>query len=497
MIRFSPNPNRANLIPWQEWGQNAFCEAQAHDKPVMLFLSTFWCRYCQRMDEEAFSETENIALLRAYFVSIRAENAQRPDVDCRYNQNGWPTIVFMTPRGKPIVVANYLPSDQFEELLLRVYMGYQQTKSAADPKDEFLTGNVAPAEARIFAQPKESSLTEIAKMIIELADPVNGGYGRGQKFIEAEANDFLLGRFRATKDSRYLDHVCLTLDRMRESAIHDHKAGAYFRTTTGADWSQPHREKLLAEQAGLLRNCLRTFRPTQQPVYAEMAEDIMAYLNGTLSNPADGTFYGCEDFLRISESEGTSSQDFFTILDPCVYTDANAQTIAAYLEASAVLSKPICKERALTALEFLWDHCRDAGGGMYHYFDGAPRVHGLLNDQTAMGTALLWAHRVTGDTKYLDRARELAEFVWVRLKNPAGAYYDVSTQGPAYLQLRLTLIEQNGPAASFFLGLAETTGELRYREAAHWGLSGFTNDVGDYGIHAATLGQALGEYLRR
>jgi uncharacterized protein YyaL (SSP411 family) len=376
-------------------------------------------------------------------------------------------------------------------------MGYQQTKSATDPKNEFLTGNVAPAEARIFAQPKESSLTEIAKMMIELADPVNGGYGRGQKFIQAEANDFLLGRFRATKDSRYLDHVCLTLDGMREGAIHDRKRGAYFRTTTGADWSQPHREKLLAEQAGLLRNCLRTFRLTQQAVYAEMAEDIMAYLNGTLFNPADGTFYGCEDFLRSSASAGSASEDFFAVLDPCVYTDANAQTIAAYLEASVVLGKPIYKDCALTALEFLWDHCRDAGGGMCHYFDGAPHVHGLLNDQTAMGTALLRAHGVTGDAKYLERARELAEFVWVRLKNPAGGYYDISTQGPAYLQLRLTLIEQNGPAASFFLDLAEMTGELRYREAAHWGLSGFTEDVSAYGIHAATLGQALGEYLGR
>jgi uncharacterized protein YyaL (SSP411 family) len=79
------------------------------------------------MDQEAFSETENIALLKAYFISIRADNAQRPDVDCRYNQNGWPTIVFMTPQGEPIVAANYLPSDQFQDLVLRVYMGHQQT----------------------------------------------------------------------------------------------------------------------------------------------------------------------------------------------------------------------------------------------------------------------------------------------------------------------------------------------------------------------------------
>jgi uncharacterized protein YyaL (SSP411 family) len=497
MIRFSPNPNRANLIPWQEWGDNAFREAQAHDKPVMLFLSAFWCRYCQRMDEEAFSETENIALLRAYFVSIRAENAQRPDVDGRYNQNGWPTIVFMTPRGKPIIVANYLPSDQFEELLLRIYMGHQQYKSAEGLKEKASSESVAvEMQARNHAPPAASNLRRITRIIMELADPVNGGYGRSQKFIQAEANDFLLSRFRATKDSSYLDHVCLTLDRMREGAIHDHKGGAYFRTTTGADWSQPHREKLLAEQAGLLRNSLRTFRITQQPVYAEMAEDILAYLNGTLFSPETGTFCGCEDFLRSSTSEGTRSEEFFTILDPCVYTDANAQTIAAYLEASAILAKPGCKERALAALEFLWERCRDAGGGMYHYFDGAPHVHGLLSDQTAMGTALLRAYVMTRDTKYLDRAKELAEFIWVRLKNPAGGYYDISTQGPAYLQRRLTLIEQNGPAASFFLGLAEMTGEPQYREAAQWGLNGFTEDISAYGIHAASFGQALGGISR-
>ncbi|HEX9142815.1 MAG TPA: DUF255 domain-containing protein [Candidatus Binatia bacterium] len=496
MIRFSPNPNRANLIRWQEWGDNAFREAQAHDKPVMLFLSAFWCRYCQRMDEEAFSETENIALLRAYFVSIRAENGQRPDVDCRYNQNGWPTIVFMTPRGKPIIVANYLPSDQFEELLLRIYMGHQQSKSAEGLEEKALTESVAvEMQARNQAPPAASNLRRITRIIMELADPVNGGYGRSQKFIQAEANDFLLSRFRATKDSSYLDHVCLTLDRMREGAIHDRKGGAYFRTTTGADWSQPHREKLLAEQAGLLRNSLRTFRITQQPVYAEMAEDILAYLNGTLFSPETGTFCGCEDFLRRSASAGSPSENFFTILDRCVYTDANAQTIVAYLEAFAVLGKPIYKERVLTALEFLWDYCRDAGGGMYHYFDGAPRVHGLLNDQTAMGTALLEAYGVTRDAKYLERARELAEFIWVRLKNPGGGYYDISTEGPAYLQLRLTLIEQNGPAASFFLALAETTGEPRYREAARWALSAFAENVSDYGIHAASLGQALGKYL--
>ena len=107
MLRFSPNLNRARMIPWLEWSDEAFRIAPEQNKPVMLFLSAFWCRYCQRMDEEAFSTTENIALLKAYFVSIRADNAQRPDIDSRYNQNGWPTVIFMTPQGDPIVTTNY------------------------------------------------------------------------------------------------------------------------------------------------------------------------------------------------------------------------------------------------------------------------------------------------------------------------------------------------------------------------------------------------------
>ena len=117
MIRFSPNPNRANLIRWHEWSDDAFTKAQAEDKPVMLFLTAFWCRFCQRMDEGAFSDDENIALLNAYFVAVRVEDTQRPDVNTRYNLNGWPTIAFMAPAGELLGVTNYLPSEEFGNLL--------------------------------------------------------------------------------------------------------------------------------------------------------------------------------------------------------------------------------------------------------------------------------------------------------------------------------------------------------------------------------------------
>ena len=128
MIRFSPNPNRANLIRWHEWGDDAFRQAQEQDKPLMLFLTAFWCRFCQRMDEGAFSDDENIALLNAYFIAIRAEDTQRPDVNTRYNLNGWPTIAFMAPQGELLGATNYLPSEEFGNLLARLYTGYQEKK---------------------------------------------------------------------------------------------------------------------------------------------------------------------------------------------------------------------------------------------------------------------------------------------------------------------------------------------------------------------------------
>jgi uncharacterized protein YyaL (SSP411 family) len=133
---------------------------------------------------------------------------------------------------------------------------------------------------------------------------------------------------------------------------------------------------------------------------------------------------------------------------------------------------------------------------MFHYFDGAAHVPGLLNDQTRMGNALLKAHGATADARYLEWAKALAEFILSRLKNPNGGYYDLAIPGSAYLSFRLTLIEQNGAAASFFLALADATREPRYRDAALWALCPFAGDFNSYGIHAAAFGQALNEFLK-
>jgi uncharacterized protein YyaL (SSP411 family) len=281
---------------------------------------------------------------------------------------------------------------------------------------------------------------------------------------------------------------------MRESPMRDHEAGGYFRTCSGRDWSRPHREKLLAEQAGVLANCVRAFQNTQLPVYARMAEELIAYLNAHLFDTATGAFYGCEDFLRKENSAASYDEAFFSILDGCIYIDGNAQTVVAYLDAAITLPEPGCRERGLHALEFLWQCCRSGNSAMAHYFDGAAQLAGLLDDQIHMGNALLKACAITEDTKYLERAIALGQFILARLKNPQGGYYDIEIPGPALAAFRLTLIAQNGAAASFFLRLAEATRDSQYRDAALWALAAFTGDFSPYGLDVASFGQALGEY---
>jgi uncharacterized protein len=493
MLRFSPNSNLAYLIHWSEWEDQAFRKAREEDKPVMLFLSAFWCRYCQRMDEGALSDRENMALLNAYFSALRVENATRPDIDARYNLNGWPTIAFFTPAGELLAAANFLPTEEFKDLLLNVYLSYQ-SKNAEERRR--MPAPVRDDNAPTITPPYANSLRACADSILAQADRIHGGYGRGQKFIHPAADEFLLVLFEATQEAEYIEQACRTLDHMRAGPIHDPDGGGYFRTTSGADWTQPHREKLLNEHAGMLANSLRALRLTGRREYGEMAEEIICYLDRTLFDPRRGAFFGCEDFLRHEgPAAGSGGDEFFTIIDQCIYSDANAQAAGAYLDAAALLGRDDCRARALGILEFIWRDCRSEEDGVFHYHDGSPHLAGLLEDQVRVGTALVQAHLLNGDTVQLDRARQTADWIIARLRNPAGGYFDCAGGELALRKLPLTDLDQNGGLASFFLRLARASGAEKYREAARWALDAFNGDFAAHGIHAARFGQALLEYL--
>jgi hypothetical protein len=299
MFRFSPRANRAHLVKWRGWGAAAFQEAEQQDKPVVVFLTAFWCGYCQRMDETSLSNDEVIALLNAFFIPIRVEESQRPDVDLRYNQDGWPTIAFLTPAGDPLFSVNYTAPEPFINLLVKLVDSYQRDKAAiletgvrnrADAVARQSEERPAPLSAPI--------VVEIAGMIEGLADSTHGGYGTQFKFLHTEANDFLLYLFEVTGEASYLNHVAFTLRKMQQSRTFDAVDGGFFRYSSKPDWQEPHPEKLLDDQAALLRNYLHTYLLTEQAVYRDTAEGLIDYLNTTLADDAMSCFFGCQDYVR-------------------------------------------------------------------------------------------------------------------------------------------------------------------------------------------------------
>src|SRR6202165_6053107 len=127
-FHFSPRPNRAAEIGWQEWGDAAFTAARVEDKPILLGISAVWCHWCHVMDETTYSNQGVIDLINRDYIPVRVDNDLRPDVNNRYNMGGWPTTAFLTPQGDILTGATYLPPEQMADALARVSSYYRQHK---------------------------------------------------------------------------------------------------------------------------------------------------------------------------------------------------------------------------------------------------------------------------------------------------------------------------------------------------------------------------------
>ncbi len=505
MHRFSIRSNRAHLIDWREWGQEAFDAAVAQDKPVALFLTAFWCGFCQRMDETTLSNDEVIALLNAYFIPVRVEESQRPDIDLRYNDSGWPTIAFMTPAGDHLFSVNHLAPEPFLDLLAKTVRMY--TDDRATIEHSIAAGRV-DAERRANTPRDKAPLGpavigEITGIVEGLMDPVHGGYDdpTGNKFLHADANDLLLYLYGSTEDRRYLDHVVDTLSKMRSSRMYDEIDGGFYRYSTKRDWREPHPEKLLADQAGMLQNYLRSFVLTEDGELGSTADALVDYLLTTLSHESNGMFLGCQDYVRpdggaLRERPAHGQRQLISVLDDFIYCDQNAQVVSALFEAWWVLGRADARDRASTALDFLWDRMRDEAGRVFHvYAEGVPSAPGILTDVTRIGDALLEGFATLGDPQLLDRARVLAGDIDRMFRNPNGGYYDIAETGLAGLSSPLTMLTQNADVASFFIKLSDLVGGSEYRRHAHWALRDFPNLHRTYNAFAAQFGQALSRLL--
>lgn len=322
----SPYLREAALQPvhWLPWSEAAFLRAQQEDKPILLDIGAIWCHWCHVMDVESYENKEIASLINQDFVAIKVDMDERPDIDRRYQQaiaaitgsGGWPLTAFLTPQGKLFYGGTYFPpEDRFghpglKTLLPRIAEAYRTRKQEILANVEQISSGLKRLAAYSAQKGSisEGLVQAISTNMVQQFDAVNGGFGTGVKFPSGSAIELALAKYFADQDPKMLEIVTKTLDAMGHGGVYDQLGGGFFRYSTDPQWRVPHFEKMNYDNAELLVNYLHAYKATGKPLYREIAQGIIDYLNGMLSDQIHGGFYAHQDADMTREDDG----DYYT-----------------------------------------------------------------------------------------------------------------------------------------------------------------------------------------
>ena len=308
-----------NPVDWYPWGPEAFAKAKKEGKLIFLSIGYSSCHWCHVMERESFSNQDVAKLLNQWFVCIKVDREERPDVDQIYmtaltviqrGRGGWPMSMWLTPDGKPIVGGTYWPREDqvvdgekslgFKSVCKLVFEGWRDA-----PKDlQEQADRVAEAVVRELDAVKGVALIDLDRKLLDNAvdelkesfDSQYGGFGnpdtkfRGPKFPLPSRLDFLLQQYQRTKTAELLDMVTKTLDQMGQGGIYDHVGGGFHRYSTERTWTVPHFEKMLYDNAQLVETYSRAYKLTKKADYKRIVQETLAFVERELTSP-EGAFY--------------------------------------------------------------------------------------------------------------------------------------------------------------------------------------------------------------
>lgn len=298
-------------VEWHPWGEEAFARARAEDRPILLDVGAVWCHWCHVIDRESYENPEIAALINAHFVPVKVDRDERPDVDVRYQnavsaisgQGGWPLTAFLTPEGKVFFGGTYFPPDSamgrpgFKQVLLAVAEFYRTRRDQAHAyANELFQALRRLGDARASEELLTPALVQEAVADIERQfDMQNGGFGGAPKFPHTGAIELLLRRHDRTRDPAVLLIITRTLEKMARGGVYDQLGGGFHRYSVDASWIVPHFEKMIYDNAELLRNYVHAYQATGTPIFREVALGILDYVMGTLMDADQGGFYASQD----------------------------------------------------------------------------------------------------------------------------------------------------------------------------------------------------------
>lgn len=304
--------HKDNPVNWYPWGKEAFERAKAEDKPIFLSIGYSTCHWCHVLAHESFEDAEIADLLNRFFISIKVDKEERPDIDSVYmavcqtftGSGGWPTSIFMTAEQKPFFAGTYFPKTSrgamigMRELLLAIHQKWKHDRNALlKHSDEIV------AYLNSTATTSESADTELIHSAVELYkriyDQKYGGFGRAPKFPAPHNLLFLLSYYERYKDTECLQMAEHTLLQMYRGGLFDHIGFGFCRYSTDKQFLVPHFEKMLYDNALLILAYCKIYAVTKKPLYLEIAKKTADYILSEMTSLTGG-FYSAQD----ADSEG-------------------------------------------------------------------------------------------------------------------------------------------------------------------------------------------------
>jgi len=311
--------HKNNPVDWYPWGKEAFEKAKKENKPVFLSIGYATCHWCHVMAHESFEDEEVAQLLNKYFVSIKVDREERPDIDNIYmtvcqsltGSGGWPLSIFMTPEAEPFYAGTYFPKvgrmgiPGLMDTLKKIATLWEKDSGQLIEVGEKITEhiNFKPALGKPSSTLGSDTLKKGFEQLKSSFDPKNGGFGSSPKFPTPHQLTFLLRWYKRSADSSALEMVEKTLLGMRRGGIFDQIGFGFHRYSVDAEWLVPHFEKMLYDQALLAMAYIEAFQVTGKDAFSRTAKEIFAYVLRDMTAP-EGGFYSAED----ADSEGKEGQ---------------------------------------------------------------------------------------------------------------------------------------------------------------------------------------------
>ena len=313
-------------MEWYPWGDEAFARAREENRPILLSVGYSACHWCHVMAHESFEYPAVAAVMNDLFVNVKVDREERPDVDSIYmeavqalsGQGGWPMTVFLTPEGEPFYGGTYYPPRAshgrpgFVELMHAIDEAWRDRRHQVDQQARQLTDAIRANSAAIpAASPVGDEQVDTAVAgLMRAFDHELGGFGSAPKFPQPSFSELLLHRSFDSNNPGLLAAAGKTAASMAAGGIYDHLGGGFARYSLERTWTVPHFEKMLYDQAGLIRLYTRLWRASPDPAWAQVVDETVTYVLRDLGRP-DGGVCAAED----ADSEGVEGKFYVWSLD--------------------------------------------------------------------------------------------------------------------------------------------------------------------------------------